>query len=223
MAARIYKNASGRRVPSVTTILAQNGWNKRPLMIWAHRLGLDGKSMDEAREAAADAGTCAHDLIECWIRKTTPDLSKYPTDILSKAMQCYENFISWQRKMAFEPLYPELELVSEDHQYGGCLDLVARIDGKICLFDWKSSEGVYPDYLMQAIAYKHLWDENASAMKGMGLESLGKMKGGIYLLQIRKESAAWANHWWEDCPPAWEAFMLLRRLYELKPVIERAA
>lgn len=67
MPAIIYKNKDGVRVPSVTTILSQWGLNKRPLMIWAHKMGEAGKSLNEKTEA--QVGTCVHDRIECYIKK----------------------------------------------------------------------------------------------------------------------------------------------------------
>lgn len=208
-----YKNGKGQRVPGTTTVIGQNlGWNKQQLMWWANQEGLAGRNHRDTSQRAADAGTIAHYLIECDIRKLKPDCSKWEKELVDKAETCFLNYLHWKDTMRFEPDEPELSLVSEKHQYGGTLDCPCIINGKHSLFDWKTSGGVYPDYVIQIMAYKNLWEENFPAKP---------LTGGIYLLRIDKEDASWAFHYWQDVPDAWEAFKHLRELHSLRQKLKK--
>jgi len=208
MAAKIYKNSKGERLSGVTTIISGNlGWNKQQLMYWAWSEGIEGRNYRETSEKAADAGTIAHYLIECDIKGKAPDTSQYPQDLIDKAETCYINYLQWKKTVDFSLHKSEVSLVSEQYQYGATLDCLAKVKGKLCLFDWKSSNGVYADYLIQIAAYKEVWEENNPP---------DPLDGGIYLLRIDKENAAWTFHYWQSLPKAFEAFKHLLALHEIK-------
>lgn len=67
MAANVYK-VDGKRVPGVTTIIGKYG-EKGGLIHWAHEQGSLGKTLEEARDRAADAGTAAHEMVDRWIKR----------------------------------------------------------------------------------------------------------------------------------------------------------
>ena len=202
-----YKNAAGQRLSGVTTVIGGNlGWSKNGLMYWAWEQGRDGKDFRDTKQAAADAGTIAHTLIEADIKGITLDLTPYPADLLAKAQKCYENFHHWKSTVGFKPLKSELTLVSEFNQYGGTIDCIAEIQGKPCLFDWKSSNGVHEEYLIQLSAYQKVYEENFPAEK----------LSGAYLLRISKEDAAWTFHYWENLDFAWLDFIRLLGLHNSK-------
>ena len=207
-----YLNKKGKRVPSVTTIISGNlGWNKGVLMHWANKMGLEGKNHRDVSGKAADAGTLAHDMVECEIlEKPYKPPEEVDYELLEKAQMCLANFIHWRKSVDFTPVHTELAMVSESFQYGGCIDCLAFINGKLAIFDWKSSNGVYVDYVIQAMAYKHLWEEN---------EPQNPLEG-IYLFRMDKKEASWATHFWRDVPKAWEAFKHLRELHDLQKEIK---
>jgi len=60
MPANIYKNAQGKRIPGVTTVISNLGWSKGGLMHWAWEQGINGIDYKETRDKAADTGTIAH-------------------------------------------------------------------------------------------------------------------------------------------------------------------
>ncbi len=205
----------GVRVPGVTTVISMNlGWNKQALMYWANQVGQGGKNHRDISDEAASAGTLAHDMIEANIQGREVDLKPYPIDIIADAQQAFDNFLQWRETARFNPIHTELPLISNVYRYGGTIDCVAEINGKACLWDWKTSSGVYADYLIQCSAYANLLRENGY-----------DIPGGIYLLRISKESASSTQHYWQEdqLADAWEAFMLLRKLHDLKKNIEKLA
>jgi len=214
MPTQIYRTANGERVPGVTTVISNLGWNKQALMYWANQQGLEGKSHRETVQKAADAGTLAHAYIEADLQGQDFPAGDYDQEIIDKAEQAFLNYVDWKNVVGFAPVGTEIPLVSESLGYGGCLDCVCLINGKHSLWDWKTSNGVYSEYLIQVAAYKALWEENNPDKP---------LSGGIYLLRIDKESAAWAMHFWQSADPAYEAFKHLLAIHKLQKTIKRLA
>lgn len=213
----IYKNAKGQRVSGTTTIIGQNlGWNKQQLMWWANQMGLEGKNHRDVAQKEADAGTIAHEMIELEIKELDVTLflreSLHPNVILGKAEVCYLNFLEWKEQVKFKAIHTEIYLVSEEHQYGATPDCIAEINGKLSLFDWKTSSGLYPDMLIQLAAYEKVWNEN---------NPNNIILGGDYLLRIGKEDASWHYHHWAALPEAWECFKHLNELHKLQKVLKK--
>ena len=61
-----YVTSTGEVVPSVTTIIGRFK-DSGPLVWWANKQGLQGLTLEKAREPAMTAGTMAHDLVEAKI------------------------------------------------------------------------------------------------------------------------------------------------------------
>lgn len=212
MAANIYKNSAGERVPGVTTVISNNlGWNKQALMWWANQQGLAGHSHRDVSGAAADAGTVAHYLIECRIKGFEPDLKPYGEESLIKAYQALENFDRWAKTFDFQVVATETAFVSEEHGYGGMIDCVAYVQGQFCITDWKTSNAVYADHLIQLAAYHYGWNE---------INPDHQLTGGAHLLRFSKEDAAFTHHWIGDLSAPWEAFKHLLELNKLSKLIK---
>ena len=212
MATIPYKNAAGKRIAGVTTIIGNIGWGREQLMYWAWNEGIEGRNYRDTKQEAADSGTIAHSFIEAHLRgkEYVPSLDINP-DIVSKAEKAFQNFLHWKSMVDFRILSLEEHLVSERYQYGATPDCIAVINGKNCLFDWKASNGIYESYLIQVSAYKVVWEEVHSDIL---------IDGGHYLYRMDKESAAWTLHYWEDLSLAWEAFLCAKKLHDLKKLIK---
>jgi hypothetical protein len=173
-------------------------------------MGQEGKHHREEANKAADAGTCAHDMIEAYIRGVEFDPAPYEYEALDAAKPCYDGFLKWASQTRLELVESEVSLVSERYRYGGTMDALA-IDGQRILGDWKTASGVYADNLIQLAAYKQLWEENNPDKS---------IDGGMYLLRISKQKepgdpVTFAYHYWEHLDHAWDAFLHMRELYEL--------
>jgi hypothetical protein len=199
----------GERVPSVTTILSRYK-ESGGLLYWAWQQGKDGKDFRETRDAAADAGTCAHEMVECDIRGKAFDASKYKPETFIKADGAYQGYLEWKDQTKLEVADTEVSLVSRTHRFGGTLDAML-VRGKLSLGDWKTSGGIYVDYLLQLAAYELLWEENHPTQP---------IDGGFYLLRFSKQESpddpiSFAQHYWSDLSIARACFLHLRAAYDL--------
>lgn len=213
-----YRLSDGSRVPGVTTIIGRFK-DSGGLLWWAYEQGKCAErgeinNLYDKRDEAADAGTLAHAMVEAHIEeKEPPDMAGYPEEIAKQAQMGFENYIRWARNNHMYIERQEMELVSEAFGFGGCPDAVGRdADGRLCLLDWKTSNGVYSDYLIQLAAYKHLWEINYPTLP---------ITGGFHLCRFSKEHADFAHHYWQELDLAWEQFMLLRRAYDLDKLLKK--
>ena len=207
-----YRNAKGEKIPGVTTVIGQNlGWSKGALMGWAYNQGKEGKPLRETAQKAADAGTIGHYLIDCEIRGVKPDTSQFAKELLDKGETAYLNFLEWKKIVSFKPIATEIHLVSEEYQYGATPDCIAEVNGKLCLLDWKTGNGVYEDHIIQMAAYRHVWEENKPELP---------LEGGFHLLRIDKETAGFDHHFRHALPEAFSAFLHLLALHGLKKKIK---
>ncbi|MBD3224847.1 MAG: hypothetical protein GF313_08965 [Caldithrix sp.] len=206
-----YKNKSGQKIPGVTTIIGRFK-DSGGLMYWAFEQGKAAErgeieKLYDKRDEAAVAGTIAHSMVEATIRRDPlPDISMHPENIQKHALQGYENYLRWSQNSKIEVIYQEIQLVSEKHQFGGCPDAIIIADGKLAVGDWKTSDSVYPDYLIQLSAYKKLWEENFPDQP---------ITGGFHLCRFGKKHADFAHFFWHELDDAWELFLLYRRAYDL--------
>ena len=100
----------------------------------------------------------------------------------------------------------EVQLVSETYKYGGTPDAIVEFDGVVDLGDWKSSNGVYLDHVIQLAAYRQLWNETHAEQPARGAR----------LYRFAKESGAFAEHYYgpETLDIAFRQFLLFREAYE---------
>lgn len=150
----------GVKVPGVTTILGiidKSG----PLIHWAWKLGTEGKDYRKVRDEAADTGTIAHFMSECYIKGKAADLNDYTPEEIEAADVCFQKFVEYWNREQLTLDASEAQLVSTAHRFGGTLDIVVLDNGfRRCLFDLKTSKAIYESYWWQLAAYKLLWEEN---------------------------------------------------------------
>ncbi len=207
---RMYKNAQGKRLPGVTTVIGQNlGWNKQQLMAWANREGQDGRYHYDSSQKAADIGTIAHAMVEADLKggkwEDLVDLRDVDEDMIAQAEKAYSAWEEWKSLVDFKLLESEIPLISEEYQVGGTID-IAVIQNKNAILDIKTSNGVYEDHKIQLAAYGKLWNENYPDQQ---IEA-------FYLLRLGKNQGEFAYYYWPELDNAWEAFKCLRQLHDLK-------
>ena len=183
----IYKDAAGNRVPSVTTIISRFK-ESGGLLFWANQAGLDGQTLDEARRPAATAGTLAHELVEAHLnQRTVPDMTG-DEEVGAKARAAFATYVQWHAMTKLRVRHTEVSLVSERHKFGGRLDAVGEVGGKLVLVDWKTG-GVYADHLLQLAGYKILWEENYPDHP---------ITGGVHLCSFKRETADFSHNYFSD-------------------------
>ena len=207
-----YITQDGTRVPGVTTLLGRFK-ESGPLLQWAFKQGQSGaRSLYEKRDEAAEVGGVVHDIVECEIHgREAPAI---PDDMAERVQSALAAWHKWRDANRLEIVATEVPYVSEVHRFGGTLDAVAReTDGRLVLLDWKTSNGVYTDYLLQLAAYKLLWDEfNAE-----------KITGGFHLVRFSKEHGDMEHRYWPDLSDAAEMFKHLRAAYDLDAKLRKRA
>ena len=213
-----YKNKNGSRVPGVTTVIGRFK-DSGGLLWWAFEQGKSCErgeinSLYDKRDEAADAGTLAHNLVEDYINgKNLRNLDEYEENIRILALQGLENYKQWALNNKIEIYQQEIELVSELYNFGGCIDAVGYDSkGALCIVDWKTSSGVYADYLIQLAAYNQLWFENYPD---------SPITGGYHLCKFSKENADFSHHYFSELNDAWEQFKLFLSAYEIDKKLKK--
>lgn len=213
-----YYLKDGTKVPGVTTIIGRFK-DSSALLYWACEQGKaiqtgEISKLYDKRDEAADAGTLAHAMVEATIKgQSLPDIPD--TEIGTLARQGLENYLSWSSDNRIQIVQQEVGLVSEVHKFGGCLDAVGLdSQGRLCLLDWKTSNGCYPDYLIQIAAYGAMWNEN---------NPTEPITGGYHLCRFSKEHADFTHHYWSELADALEQFILFRRAYDIDKILKKRA
>ena len=213
-----YRLADGTRVPSVTTITSARKSGIEGLLVWANRLGQEGKDHRAERKKAGDAGTLAHAMVENAIHGRPPreNTDGFPEEAFGPAEIGFHAWEEWSKVMKVEYVKTEVPLVSEGWRFGGTPDAIAKVEGKLCVLDWKTSNAVYADYVIQLAAYRALVNESEGRRSSLR-QAASLPAGRCYLLRFGKEHADYHVHAYPQAVLllGWRAFLALRQLYDL--------
>jgi hypothetical protein len=205
-----YKGTDGKKLPSVTTIIGRVK-DSGGLLYWANKMGLEGKTLDQARHVETTPGTITHEWVEANIRGEdyTP---QGDADSIAKAKSAFSAFEKWRDSSHIEFKHTEVPLASAKHKFGGTLDAIGVSNGQLCLYDWKAANSVYADYLYQLAAYGILWEENYPNHP---------ITGGYYLCRFSKEGGDFSTHYFPSLDEEKETFLLIRKLYDRFKITEK--
>lgn len=107
------------------------------------------------KEEAGAIGKEVHKWIEDFTRGKEPILPAEGTPVRGGV----DSFVKWLSEHRVEFVERERACYSRKHRYSGTLDAVAFVDGGIALLDYKTSNGVYAEYFLQAAAYCLAYEE----------------------------------------------------------------
>ncbi len=199
-----YRNKNNVIVPGVTTVI---GLLAKPALInWAWRLGMAGEDMNKVRDLAANIGTCAHYLVECYLTGEEPETQHFTAFTLEQAVKLAASFKEWHGLQDVETLAVEEKVVSENWQFGGMIDWVAKLNGVVTLLDIKTSRGIYDEYRIQLAAYREAWNE---------LHPKTPVEK-VVVIHLDKETFDLAIHPFSDLETEFEIFKHLRAIYVLQ-------
>lgn len=177
---------------------------------------------------ACSAGTIVHEYVERWIKTPKPSQKIFFERVSLRSIICEYNipkptglaayngiqaFRKWVQQHNFELVQTEVPLVSQKHKYGGTLDCIGRFEDDLILFDWKTSSGVYYDYLAQIAAYNMLWEENHPGEENKIQSS--------HLLRFDKPTGDPSHHQFTELEDAKRLFILYRECYDLVKKLEK--
>jgi len=204
-----YFTSSGEKVVGTTTLIGRFK-DSGALIYWAWKRGKEHPDEDlyASRDEAGAIGTVAHAMVEASINKEDPmgvTMAHLNDEGRRKAINAFEAYRKWALMSNMEIVDQEMLLVSDKYRYGGTPDAIGKIDGQLCLVDWKTSNSVYADYLLQLAAYKNLWEENHPDQP---------LTGGFHLCRFSKDHGDFAHHYFDELDDAWEMFKALRTAYD---------
>lgn len=232
----------GVRVPSVTTIIGHRKAEIDGLLWWAYDKGTKGIDWRDARQKEANAGTLGHDLIQRFIHgEDDPSLRvlsggndeddacvpvqlfdgkiiSCDEEAITKGQQGYTSFRRWLNDSKIALSRSEMSICHKELRFGGTID-GDGLDGddQYVLCDWKVSNAIYPDYLIQLSAYVKLYEY---AHPDRRIER-------VHLCRFGKTMADFHHHSWprEAVDTGWHQFELLTHVYyndkKLKKMVGR--
>lgn len=140
--------------PSVTTILEAypKGYYFNQ---WLKDLG---HNSEQVLKRAADIGSATHNLIEEYLKGKTVTWDGVDLNTWLMFLKFRDFWITYKPNV----IAIEHQMVSETLGYGGTIDLICEINGKIWLIDHKTSNAIHSSYELQMAAYRKMWNERYS-------------------------------------------------------------
>ena len=171
-----------RKVPSVTRVV--DAVFPKYLTEWAATAGADhwrenyGEDADmyngirnahkQISHKAQEIGLEVHKWIELYIKVKMIDgetVTEYP-EAVKIPMQ---NFHDWVESREIEWLACEKKVYSRSWEYAGTIDALAKINGKLCVIDFKTSAKIYKEYYLQVSAYCNAVGEMMGKLPKLGM------------------------------------------------------
>lgn len=202
-----YRLENGSKIPGVTTITGQLGWNKQVLINWSNRKGLDGINVNKYVDDKAEIGTLAHKIVTDSLLGNTTCTDDYSMNQIKYAQNCADSWFNWAKKKEIKPILIETPLVSEVWGYGGTLDIYAEIDKALELNDLKTGNGIYDEMVIQSAAYRQLLRENGYLVDKVRILNIPRTGGESF---IERDISS------DTCDVAWMIFIKLLEIYKLK-------
>jgi hypothetical protein len=201
---RYYKEVDGKKkyYPSVTGYTGII--NKPGLIYWAVGLAEDnliskllaGKVLDELdiyeageqhtkfKQDAGDIGTQIHDWIDQWLNGLDPEIPDHPN-----VQTGITSFLTYQQENKIEWLDGEQIVCSEKYGFGGRYDRKCKIDGKLYMVDFKSSNQLSEDYAIQTALYQIAEEEiTGEKFDGRLVIRFAKETEDEYLARMEKKN-----------------------------------
>jgi hypothetical protein len=198
------------RVPAVTTV--NDCMHPRGLFHWHYENGAAGRMFGDGGTPALEVGSVVHRMVENRIHGLP--VTEPAEEIAPLVMSAYGAFERWWHAGKFKVVATEVPLVSRKYRVGGTPDAILLDgEGRVCLGDWKSSNGLYANYLRQIAIYGAMWDEQAPERF--------QLTGGFHLVRFAKTNGDMEHRHFPELEDALESFVLLRRMYDLNKSLEK--
>ena len=174
----------GLEIPSVSAVMT-------PLSN-AKYSGINSRTL----EKAAGRGTEVHNAIENYIKYDI-------TDIPAQNRGYFEAFLQWRQDANPIPVGSEVRICHRIMRYAGTADLVAYIDGKLTLVDYKTT------YTVSDMSCSVQLEAYAQALKNMGVEIEQKM-----ILHLAKDGKYEIHRYQINDAERWRVFGALKTVHD---------
>ena len=146
---------NGIVVPRVTKILSKC-IHSDSLMYWANSLGFKHQSYRKTLDEAANIGTHTHNNIDGFLSDESYEAIE--SSMPHQSYNAYQSFLRWffdiNSAAIVKVIFHEKTLTCK--YFGGTLDGLYEINGKIYLVDYKTSNHINFKYCLQLAAYKYM-------------------------------------------------------------------
>ena len=170
---------NGIRVPRVTKIISRCIHNDG-LMHWANSLGFKHQSYSKTLSTAASIGSECHTSIDTFLDTGVDVWPESP-----ESRNAYESFKKWFTDISY---YSKVQVLMHEKTivckyFGGTLDGLYNINGRIYLIDYKTSNHITFNYCLQLAAYIY-----------MLRTEMNIFPDGCIILQLSKAEAAYNEY-----------------------------
>lgn len=107
---------------------------------------------EEIKDAAADVGTRAHQAINAMI-------DGGEMTITDDIKPCVDAFLDFIARDSLKIEHGDTKIASKLYGYGGSLDALGNENGRLVIVDFKTSNGIWPEYALQVAAYSQAFKE----------------------------------------------------------------
>jgi len=159
------------------------------------------RNFRKVSQDALDVGSAVHHAIEYYLKT-----GKEPVITDDRVLAGFIAFLEWKDQHKLKPIKVEYTIYDSEGLYGGTLDLLCQLDGKVYIVDFKTSKQPrgnkpYEEWTYQLSAYSRC----VEGVEGMGILRLDKETGypDWYDLTAQREQAE-------------EIFMCLLKLWYLR-------
>lgn len=156
-------------------------------------------------KAAANIGQNVHDYAECVLKNLA--IPKLETD---EAKRSADAFHKWLDAHKVKLLASERMVFSQEHYFAGTCDLIAEIDGKYCVGDFKTSSGIYADMRFQTAAYQQAIQEE----KGVKVD-------GRWIIRFDKKTGEFESKFFDNFELDFSCFKAALVLHKVIQSIEK--
>ena len=175
--------ANGEYVPSVTGVTKYldksgplMGWAVKTVLGWLqeqlkpgevvgelqlHKLFEEAKKKHrEYKEDAATIGGLIHKWIQGYIEFQLGATDKEPEKPIDEAIKNgVKAFLHWEQENKLKYLFAEKKIFSKKYNYAGTCDLIAELNGKLSVIDFKTGSGPWYEHAIQISAYRQALQE----------------------------------------------------------------
>lgn len=233
----------GVRVPSTTTITgvldkpALIFWALNEAVKWLEHQWLEGKKYTQKQidyllkeskfahkktsKTATDIGSEAHLWAEEFLQYRLDNdhdesyIPPMPED--ERVLSSVNAFLEWYRAHDVRVLGVEQKVYSKTHNYSGTFDLLAVIDGRLTIADWKSSKSIYPEYYLQGAGYVLAYEEEQAYIgEKTGTQPEFREIEDVAVIRIPKDGSDFEVKTITDLEPHKKAFLACREIYNWK-------
>ncbi len=173
--------------------------NKPALMYWAVNQCIDnlkaiweaGKSYDEIeinniletskkihtekKNVSLTIGTFVHQWIEKYINYKLGKNKSPKIPVNKEIVNSIKAFLKWEKENKIKWLESERKLYSVKYEYAGTLDAEAIVNNKLSIIDFKTSNEIYDENLLQVSAYLYAREEETKQdYKNIYIVRIGK-------------------------------------------------